>query len=116
MKEQFVTYEIAVKLKELGFKEYCFCCYKKHISCNILTFEYELSESLVSNIFCRNFDFDSLVAAPLWQQVIDWLREKYNLHITITSQSQESWQLTTIQKLKIQSCLIMFISFTLIFY
>jgi len=24
--------------------------------------------------------------------VIDWFRKKYSLHITITSQSQESWQ------------------------
>lgn len=31
MTKQFVTYEIALKLKELGFDEECFCTYSNRI-------------------------------------------------------------------------------------
>ena len=76
MKEQFVTYEIALALKELGFNE-------------ISRFGNEAS--LYSKdkkfTFYTNYGFmgsglsDGYIKAPLWQQVIDWLREKYNINI-----------------------------------
>ena len=69
MKEQFVTYEIALKLKELGFDEPCFGYFpplKKE-----LTIWYN---SEITN----NGEF---ILAPLWQQVIDWLRLKHLIDI-----------------------------------
>ena len=70
MKEQFVTYEIALKLKELGFDEECFGLYK-----NKILFRYY--ETFTWN------DFSNSIKAPLWQQVIDWLREEHGIHIII---------------------------------
>lgn len=115
MKEQFVTYEIALKLKELGFDEPCFgyydeeSFYKDVIACS----EFDLNYAGGRNVFHENFhaitnnELDELGSfsmkydteesydrwgAPLWQQCEQWFRDKYNIHITITSQSQESWQ------------------------
>lgn len=73
MENQFVTYKIAKKLKELGFSEKCFAKYLRgelvYNGINNLTFGEPLSE---------------IHLAPLWQQVIDWLREKHELHISIS--------------------------------
>ena len=70
LEEQFVTYEIALKLKELGFDEKCFKVYDE------LGFIQDEKEMDELNLIKLN--------APLWQQVIDWFREKYNIHIWIT--------------------------------
>jgi hypothetical protein len=66
MKEQFVTYEIALKLKELGFDEECWFYFSpltKELMCH-------------SPIDERNSTYKHKeVSAPLWQQAIDWFRE-----------------------------------------
>ena len=66
MKHLFVPYEIAKKLKELGFEEECLGYYDN----KILTYS--------KNDVFRNFATikNKLASAPLYQQVIDWLREK----------------------------------------
>ena len=82
MKEQFVTYEIALKLKELGFDEKCFGYYsEQHDKTKLLC------------LYQEEDYFDEIrLEAPLWQQVIDWLREKYNLYISIEANfSKKRW-------------------------
>ena len=76
MIKQFVTYEIALKFKELGFNEECFGYY--HINEG-----YQKGYAFCYSENSRTSDCSIL--APLWQQVIDWFREKYGLEITITS-------------------------------
>lgn len=57
---QFVPYELAVKLKELGFKENCIMYYD--------------GKGVLVNYFNL-----STTVSPLWQQAFDWFREKgYN--------------------------------------
>ncbi len=81
MKKQFVTYKIALKLKELGFNEPCFGYY-------------EVSNKIKDVIRLRFIEHEDTnpskqpklsndCLAPLWQQVIDWFEEKYNIHIWI---------------------------------
>ena len=82
MKEEFVTYEIALKLKELGFDEPCFGYFpplKKE-----LTIWYN---SEITN----NGEF---ILAPLWQQVIDFIWEKYHILINTYQISHKDiiWQ------------------------
>lgn len=67
MEKQFVPYELALKLKELGFKEECF---KWWGSDGILNQKYNLSNTIL---------------APLWQQAFDWFRNEYNLEGNIKS-------------------------------
>ena len=82
MEKQFVTYEIALKLKELGFDEKCFgfwyvsqinnsCIELRHGMCIFKSTSIELSK------------YPKNVLAPLWQQVIDWFRDKHHTNIEI---------------------------------
>ena len=75
MKEQFATYEIALAVKELDFNEPCFAYYVND------AFNFKIYLNKDANY---NYDFTvgNLVAAPLWQQVIDWFYEKHNIEIT----------------------------------
>lgn len=108
MKEQFVTYEIALKLKELGFDEPCFGYYRpmkewmmegtkfnpeRHFhgcnwvnSDNSMYFMYRQNSFGDRDSVVKNSEFTKAVentAVPLWQQAIDWLREEKNLFIHI---------------------------------
>jgi hypothetical protein len=74
MNKEFIPYEQALDLKELGFDEPCFAYY--NVS------NQELIEDLSNN---RTGNDDSRWAsAPLYQQAFRWFREKYNLHRRIT--------------------------------
>lgn len=83
MKNQFVTYEIAKKLKELGFNEMCLAVYCRDISEDktnpdlLFLDQTENEQRAFSNTQMAS------VCAPLWQQVIDWLRESHNKEIII---------------------------------
>ncbi len=79
MEKQFVTYPIAKLLKELGFNEKCFGYYSNWGTQEpfLLSCEYG-NEKESCQIRRKNF----LCSAPLWQQVIDWLRqERYLIQI-----------------------------------
>ena len=70
MEKEFVPYEQALTLKELGFDEPCFGYYtgdKKHLL-------------IRPNMGRRNEDLNDIVCtAPLYQQAFRWFREKHNL-------------------------------------
>ena len=66
MEKEFVPYELAVKLKELGFDEECLSYY----------FNKQLS-------FGSKTSYGEVVEAPLYQQAFRWFREKYKLHYPI---------------------------------
>lgn len=93
MKEQFVPYEIANILKEKGFDEPCFGTYNSFGDFIQSNSEYPLpknSDKLHDDIWLKHIQThfpdhtpDMLCTAPLWQQVIDWLREKHNIDISI---------------------------------
>jgi len=74
MKEQFVPYEIALKLKEKHFNEQC------------LAFFNGVGDDMLQPIdtdFINFREIGECVAAPLWQQVIDWF-ENNHIWINIT--------------------------------
>lgn len=77
MKNQFVPYELSFKLNELGFDEECFGFYD-----NKNKYLIQLHSSKDKNS----------ILAPLFQQVFDWFREKYNLHCVIDEyENPKSW-------------------------
>lgn len=90
MKDQFVTYEIAKYLKDLGFDEPCLGIYNgmQEIYCDS-KIEHFTSQEKVQYIFGN--DKVNVILAPLWQQVIDWFREKYNIFIDIQHQNGFFW-------------------------
>ena len=108
MKNEFVTYEITVKLKELGFDEPCFGYYTPmkpwmieptninftiHFhgpnwanSDNTMYFMYLQNSFGDRSCTIKNSEFTKAIyniAVPLWQQVIDWLREEHDLEIEL---------------------------------
>jgi hypothetical protein len=66
MEKEFVPYEQALELKELGFDEPCFRYYSNG----------ELMYSSHTNNSMQRFRY----AAPLCQQAFRWFREKYGFH------------------------------------
>jgi hypothetical protein len=68
MDKEFVTYEQALALKELGFDEQCFGGYAKDDKTLYIGFDAK---------FVKHFFRDFYIPAPLKQQVFRWFREKY---------------------------------------
>jgi hypothetical protein len=75
MKQEFVPYELALKLKQLGFDEPCFVLYKASNNNQLayaphgITTNSQLSQGDSSNI-----------AAPTFSQAFRWFRENYLYH------------------------------------
>lgn len=82
MTKEFIPYKQALALKGLGFNYTCFAQYG------------DTDDGIGFQIWNdENYDvWKNSVGAPLYQQAFNWFREKYQLHATITSISQESWQ------------------------
>lgn len=76
MEKQFVTYEIALKIKELGFDEECYGVFVQEKG-NVLV--------PISNIYYTGCALLKHIKAPLWQQVIDFLIDVYELEIMVKS-------------------------------
>ena len=68
MKKEFIPYEQALDLKQLGFDESCFLCYSK---------EGELSNAMTLNK--TELNDIGFILAPIYQQAFKFFREKYGL-------------------------------------
>ena len=82
MEDQFVPYEIAIKLKELGFDEPCLA----YFSTVYDSIAQEHNGKLIlgkdpENLTCQkkmHYLFgQQILLAPLWQQAIDWIGENH---------------------------------------
>ena len=82
MNEDFVTYKLAVKLKEKGFREECLY----HYTCfGDLLPNQNYCNGCVSTEECfysHNWNCD-FIDTPTILQVLKWLREEKKIHITI---------------------------------
>lgn len=76
MQKEFIPYEQALELKELGFDENCMAMYHLNKIDGITKSELILKEANtnISDVFTR---------APLYQQAFRWFREKNITKITI---------------------------------
>ncbi len=73
MENEFVPYDVALALKELGFDE---SCYNQYTDGTL-------------DLPCTKYDYPDCVEsipAPLYQQAFRWFREKYKLHAEIIVQ------------------------------
>lgn len=70
MNKEFISYEQAVALKELGFDERCFTRY------------YE-SGKLADSLSYLHHNHFGQVNAPTFSQTFRWFREKHNLYVDI---------------------------------
>jgi hypothetical protein len=69
MKNEFIPYEQALALKELGFDEPCFGYYSID-SLNLKTPTFNMG---------KPFEYEWCLRAPLYQQAFRWFREKHGL-------------------------------------
>lgn len=90
MNEDYVSYELALKLKECGFDEPCIAEWAcepdgKPILLGSTAFVF-------SNAELKGRD----VTAPLLYQAQKWLREKHDIHIQIEAVMQKQWTYTLV--------------------
>jgi hypothetical protein len=71
MKKQFVTYEIALALKKLGFKEPCIGQYDNE--------DFYIDEDDIDN------PTKIITPAPLWQQAIQFIEDELDIQIEFVS-------------------------------
>ena len=73
MKHLFIPYELAILAKDKGFKENCISWYYKE--------EWNAKDAHIFNTFSGNdfnsrTDLEDVISCPLYQQIIDWFRDK----------------------------------------
>ena len=74
MNKEFIKYEQALALKELGFDEPCFRWYDERWGDDLQQDKFNTNKDL----FMTDLD----CSAPLYQQAFRWFREKYGLDAT----------------------------------
>lgn len=83
----FVPYEIAVKLKEVGFDEPCFNYYHNDNDDSndksFYLFEFMHTFGIKNSERVTNQGFENTISAPMYQQIVDWLSEKFNIDVLL---------------------------------
>ena len=82
MRKEFVSYGIALELKEMGFDEPCLAWYGSEDI-------FEISGSYKNSTHTIGY----LASAPLFQQAFRFFREKYNLYPTIGIATKWSFEI-----------------------
>jgi hypothetical protein len=82
MNKEFIPYEQALELKELGFDEPCFGKIYADGGSEQLSYPYKNSDQIGKITSC---------SAPLYQQVFRWFREKYQLSSWIYTSYDEKF-------------------------
>ena len=99
MKNEFVPYDRALKLKELGFVEPCFAVFELIVvGDTIPKFRYNWESE--DKWFNHNKDkseykdHDWYWSAPLYQQAFRWFRENYSWTIKVNQVTKSNWSYT----------------------
>lgn len=98
---EFVSFEIAKKLKEKGFREECLAYYTTEYTLynNVITLtddkylcvmDIDYEEFLVSHNSIK-YTNGNYVDAPTISQVLDWFRKEKGLHIAINNIWDGTW-------------------------
>jgi hypothetical protein len=72
--------ELCIKLKEKGFDEGCILQFRGEDTQPVCQMSYELNYEKNSDY---NTEDDYWLSCPTYCQVSDWLRDKYNVHISV---------------------------------
>jgi hypothetical protein len=84
LQKEFVPYELAIRMEQLGFDEPCLGYYNSNGKFKTKQDEYELY------LICNSKWISPACSAPTWQSAFRWFREKYKLYLNIESQKNES--------------------------
>lgn len=94
MEKEFVPYELALKLKAIGFNEPCFNRFYTKPKSKMFGVDEKGRHYPMKNTPKKLYttgehftlNYSTVIAAPLYQQVFRWFREKYNLYYIIDKQ------------------------------
>lgn len=84
MKEDFVSFELAVKLREKGFRNKCVAHYAKFADGNVLYFnvnDHKYRDSIFKSF--NRYGLIGMIDAPTIAQVLKWLREEKGMHVRL---------------------------------
>jgi hypothetical protein len=82
MKIEFVPYELALRMRNLGFNEPCFVWADVYTKENV--YMYPTNENNMNQ-------YNETVSIPLFQQAFRWFREKYNLEGIPQRAEEREW-------------------------
>ena len=89
--EDFVSFELAKKLKEIGFLVKCFAFYTTVGILHCVESE-GAHETYLDLMETNNFGRGHCVDAPLICQVLKWLREEKKIHVAIGYSGETEWR------------------------
>lgn len=75
MQHLFADYEVSTLVKDKGFIECCF----QYFEHGVLT-QSSYSEFIDFNTKYKN---NNIISAPLWDQIIEWLRKKHQIDVSV---------------------------------
>ena len=87
MKNVFVSYEVALELKQLGFDEPCIAFYNGRF----LDFKIWNDDGREASQINVNMDVGQCPNAPTFSQVFRWFREKYKLPSWVYTSDNEKF-------------------------
>ena len=87
MKKEFLSYDLALELKDLGFEEPCFGFYGLSRD-DYKTIRLSIFQNLKTDYLPDIHHLDVTCDAPLYQQAFRFFREKYGLHYIICKNIQ----------------------------
>ena len=84
MKKEFIPYEQALELKELGFNEECSAYYfvyqdKLRFSYAGIEFDFDSGNDYIDLVNYSDYTPKEYAIAPTYRQAFRWFREKYNI-------------------------------------
>jgi hypothetical protein len=85
MEKEFVTYEMAVKLKQLGFEEPCMGVY--YGDEDDIQFVLNVRETQ----YYAQKGYKNGILVPTWQSAFRWFRNKHRIHFRIEKYDEGTW-------------------------
>jgi hypothetical protein len=89
MEKEFIPYDLALRMKALGFDEPCFGAFYDdgklfiHWNDNV-----DADELFISQEKCEYYDYECL--APTWQSAFRWFREKYKFYASVVHMNKKN--------------------------
>jgi hypothetical protein len=101
MEKEFVPYDMALRLKNLGFDEPCLATYVKSefLGYPETTFCLSVKENIEAGHTKNSNHFIALpdcASAPTFSQAFRWFREKFGLLHELVSVQENSWLITIV--------------------
>jgi hypothetical protein len=97
MNKEHIPYKESLELKELGFNESCYRVYGENKKLSRVRFDGK-TDTIKNSFYVhlkkqnpQHYELDKICAAPLYQQVFRWFREKHRLCCQFAYYHSSKW-------------------------